>query len=49
MWEWLVLTAVGGFLLAYLRESLFPSREKPTWDYLPKYPLPPPDDDDEPK
>jgi hypothetical protein len=49
LWELFVLVAGGGFVLAYLWESLFPSRDEPTyyWEtdgYLPNY-LPPPDDD----
>jgi len=46
LWQLLVLLAVGGFLFAYLWESIFPSRDEPTyyWEssYGAKYELPPP-------
>ena len=43
--ELLIAIAFVGFLVAYLWESLFPSRDKPN-DYFPKYELPPPLDDE---
>jgi hypothetical protein len=51
-WSWLLVFVVVGFLLAYVWDSLFPSRDEPTyyWEmdgYFPKYPLPP--DGDEPE
>ena len=33
LWELLVLIAIGGFLFAYLWESLFPSRDEPTYHW----------------
>jgi hypothetical protein len=52
LWQLIVFIAIGGFLFAYLWDSLFPSRDEPTyyWEmdgYFPKYPLPP--DGDEPE